>query len=67
YWACTTASVIGEKARPLIDMVDPSVDLAAIAETVRRLPELTDIDDLMKLLVAGNYDAAGQSATIAAE
>ena len=56
-----------EKARPLIDMVDPSVDLAAIAETVRRLPELTDIDDLMKLLVAGNYDAAGQSATIAAE
>jgi 2-methylcitrate dehydratase PrpD len=36
-----------EKAMPLIDMVDSDIDLPAIA----------DIDDLIKLLVAANYDA----------
>ena len=46
-----------EKAMPLIDMVDSEIDLPAIADAVRRLPDMTDIDDLMKLLVATNYDA----------
>ena len=46
-----------EKAMPLIDMVDSDIDLPAIAGAVRRLPDMTDIDDLMKLLVAANYDA----------
>jgi hypothetical protein len=46
-----------EKAEPLIDMVDPSINLAAIADTVQRLPEMTDVDDLMQLLVTGTYDA----------
>ncbi|MEC8175210.1 MAG: hypothetical protein VX090_17730 [Pseudomonadota bacterium] len=38
-------------------MVDSDIDLLAIADTVRRLPNMTDIDNLMKLLVAANYDA----------
>ncbi len=42
---------------PLIDMVDSDIDLPTIADAVRRLPDMTDIDDLMKLLVAANYDA----------
>ena len=46
-----------EKAMPLIDMVDSDIDLPTIADAVRRLPDMTDIDDLMKLLVAANYDA----------
>jgi 2-methylcitrate dehydratase PrpD len=46
-----------EKAEPLVDMVDPSINLAAIADTVQRLPEMTDVDDLMQLLVTGTYDA----------
>ena len=46
-----------KKAMPLIDMVHSEIDLPAIADAVRRLPDMTDIDDLMKLLVAANYDA----------
>ena len=42
---------------PLIDMVDSEIDLPAIADAVRRLQDMTDIDDLMKLLVAASYDA----------
>lgn len=53
-----------DKAQPLIDMVDSSMNLGVIADTVRRLPELTDIDELMRLLVAGNYDS---TTTMAAE
>lgn len=51
-----------EKAEPLIDMVDPSMNLAAIADAVRRLPEMTDIDELMRLLVARNYDVTNTMA-----
>lgn len=45
-----------EKAEPLIEMVDPSMDLEMIADKVRDLPDMTDTDDLMLTLVAGNYD-----------
>ena len=38
--------------------------VSAIADAVRRLPEMTDIDELMRLLVAENYDA---TTTMAAE
>tara|TARA_Y100001960_G_C14479551_1_gene731104 strand:- start:162 stop:728 length:567 start_codon:yes stop_codon:yes gene_type:complete len=53
-----------EKAENLINMVDPKIDLPAIADAVRRLPKMTDIEDLTRFLVAGNYDS---SATLAAE
>lgn len=53
-----------EKAEPLVAMVDPSLNLKAIADAVRELPDLTDIDEFMRLLVADNYDSP---ATIAAE
>jgi hypothetical protein len=53
-----------EKAEPLIEMVDPSINLAAIADAVRRLPEMTDIDDLMRLLITGVFDT---TTTMAAE
>ena len=46
-----------EKAMPLIDMVDSDIDLPTITDTVRRLPDIANIDDLIKLLVAANYDA----------
>ena len=55
---------VSEKAEPLIDMVDPSMDLGAIADAVRRLPDTSNIDDLMRTLVAGNYDS---TTTLAAE
>ena len=54
---------VSEKTEPLIDMVDPSMDLgdrrrgAQIADT-------SNIDDLMRTLVAGNYDS---TTTLAAE
>ena len=51
-----------EKARGLAVMVDPSIDTDAIAAAVRRMPEMTDIDDLNRLLVAPAYDAAVASA-----
>lgn len=55
---------VSEKAEPLIDMVDPSMDLGAIADAVRSLPDTSNIDDLMRTLVAGNYDS---TTTLAAE
>tara|TARA_Y100001934_G_scaffold11145_1_gene14217 strand:+ start:755 stop:2167 length:1413 start_codon:yes stop_codon:yes gene_type:complete len=55
---------VSEKAEPLIDMVDPSMDLGAIADAVRRLPDTSNIDDLMRTLVSGNYDS---TTTLAAE
>ena len=42
---------------PLIDMIDSGINLPAIVDVVRQLPDMTGIDDLMKLLVAANYDA----------
>lgn len=53
-----------EKAEPLIDMVDPTMDLGTIADAVRGLPNTANIDDLMRTLVAGNYDS---TTTLAAE
>ena len=41
---------VSEKAEPLIDMVDPSMDLGAIADAVRSLPDTSNIDDLMRTL-----------------
>lgn len=55
------------KAEPLIDMVDPAIDLPAIADAVRRLPDIEDIDDLMKLLVAPNYETGDRAEPFAAE
>ena len=55
---------VSEKAEPLIDMVDPSMDLGAIADAVRSLPDTSNIDDLIRTLVAGNYDS---TTTLAAE
>jgi len=46
-----------EKAETLINMVDPNIDLPAIADAVRNLPNMADIDDLMRLLIAKNYDS----------
>jgi len=53
-----------EKAAPLIDMVDPSMDLGAISEAVHDLPNTRDIDTLMCTLVFNSYDS---TATLAAE
>ena len=46
-----------EKAETLINMVDPNIDLPAIADAVRKLPNMADIDNLMQLLIAKNYDS----------
>ena len=53
-----------EKAETLINMVDSKIDLAAIADAVQRLPNMVDIDNLMQLLIANNYDS---TETLAAE
>ena len=46
-----------EKARAVTALVDPAIDAAAIGEAVRRLPDIADIDELTRFLVAPHYDA----------
>jgi 2-methylcitrate dehydratase PrpD len=52
-----------EKARAVTALVDPTIDPAAIGEAVRRLPDMADIDELTRLLVAPHYDAPRETET----
>lgn len=53
---------IAEKARTVTALVDSAIDVDAIADTVRRLPEITDIDNLTGHLVVPGYDAVRATA-----
>ena len=54
-----------EKARALVDLVDPTIDLDAVAATVKAFGALDGIDALTRLLVAPSYDANKEAATAA--
>jgi 2-methylcitrate dehydratase PrpD len=54
-----------EKARGLAAMIDPAIDMDAIAAAVRRLPEMADIDELSHLLAVPSYDTPVAAVTAA--
>lgn len=49
-----------DKARPLLAMTDPEINLDAIAEAVEALPTLASVDRLTQSLVAPQYDVVGE-------
>ncbi len=54
-----------EKARGLARMVNPAIDMDAIANAVRRLPDAASIHELTDLLVVPSYDIPSEAATAA--
>ncbi len=53
---------IVEKARAVTAMIGPSIDVDAIANAVRRLPEMENVDELTRLLAVPGYDATNEAA-----
>jgi 2-methylcitrate dehydratase PrpD len=51
-----------EKARAVVALVDPSIDVDEIADAVRRLPDMAGIDALTGLLVTPRYDTVNEAA-----
>ena len=51
-----------EKARAVTALTGPSIDVDAIAETVKRLPDMNDVDELTRLLAVPGYDAGNEAA-----
>lgn len=50
------------KARAVTALIGPSIDIDAIAEAIKRLPETGDADGLAALLTIPGYDAAQDAA-----
>ncbi len=50
------------KARAVTALIGPAIDVDAIAETVRRLPDMDDVDELTRLLSVPGYDVATAAA-----